>query len=350
LKILGLIVASILAAALLAVVVGGRMMLSFVSAPHSAAGVESKIVDVPTEVTSAALAERLATADLISNPDWLALYLDHLHTGPKPQPGEYALSPSLSPVEIIDRIGRGAVVTYTVTVSPGETAEQVFDELANQKLAPKGMLEASFRDASLIARLNIPSTTLEGYLFADTYTFSRGLSADALLERMVHKYQKSLPPKVLEDARTRGLTEADLVVVASLIELSGLMEMEWPEYSAIIHNRLRDGLPLEHEGSLAYGVDKPRDKLEAADYAQDTPYNTFRTPGLPPTPIATPGLAALAAAATPKGEGKFIAPRPSMKDGHIFCADEDCVKAAYLAAGVPIPPPRFARPKPSRSR
>ncbi len=340
-----LVLAALVAAGLIAVVVGGRMVLSFVATPTAAEGAQPKVIEVPAELPVAALAERLAEAGVIGRPSWLALYVEQLYRGPPFQPGEYALSASMSPAEIVDRLSRGAVVSYPVTVSPGENSRQIVAALAGAGLATAEALEAALKDQALIGKLGLPSTTLEGFLFADTYSFAKGVSAEALLEKMVQAYQRGLPPKVLEDARLRGYTELELITVASLIETSGLPEREWPQYAALVRHRLTDGLPLEHGAALAYGVNKKASELLVIDRVAETPFNTFARPGLPPTPIATPGLAALAAAANPVGDARYYAPRAEGGGGHTFCPDEECHRIALERAGLPIPRSLVEAPK-----
>lgn len=331
-----LVVAALIAAGLIAAVVGGRMLLAFVGTPHAAEGAEPRVIDVAPDVSPEALSSALAAAGVVGRPSWFALYLESLHRGEPIKPGEYSVSASMSPAEIVDRMARGAVVTYPITVAPGDTVREVVAALATAGLASKDTLETTAKDPAFLGKLGVPSTTVEGFLFADTYSFAKGLTAEAILERMVQAYQRGLPQRVLEDARTRGYTEAELITVASLIEASGLPEREWSQYAGVLHNRLADKLPLEHDAALAYGLGKAVAELVADDRATDAPYNTFVKPGLPPTPIGTPGLAALAAAANPQGDARYFAPRPDDAGGHTFCPDEECHRIALDRAGLPM--------------
>ncbi len=350
-KAAALVLAGMLSALLLVMVLGGRMLVAFVASPHAAQGAEPQTLTVDAAAAPEALAAQLAGAGIIGRPAWMSLYVEYLYRGPAPQAGEYALSASLSPAEIMDRLGRGAVVTYAVTVAPGEDARIIIGHLAGAGLASKAILETLMRDSAFASRLGVPSATLEGYLFADTYSFARGLSAEALLERMVQAYQRGLPPRILEDARTHGYTEAELVTVASLIERARVPEGEWPMLSAVFRHRLSDGLPLEHAAALAYGLGKGVDALEPADRAVDSPYNTFARAGLPPTAIASPGLAALAAAASPVGDARYYAPKPAGEGGgYTYCPDEECHRLALERAGLPMPERAPTAPKKKRAR
>jgi UPF0755 protein len=148
---------------------------------------------------------------------------------------------------------------------------------------------------------------------------------------------------VLEDARVKGLTENQLVTMASLIETSGLPERDWPLLSGVYHNRLRDGLPLESASALVYALKKDG-ALAPADYEAESPFNTFLAAGLPPGPIASPSLEALTAAANPMGDGRYYAPRG---DGtYHFCPDEECQRLALERAGIT----ETERPKPRKKR
>ncbi|MFO0724485.1 MAG: endolytic transglycosylase MltG [Myxococcota bacterium] len=336
---------ALLSAALLGAAVGWRIFADYLGKPGSVAKVDPTTITVEANITPEKLGSVLAEKGLITKPDWFVEYLTHFHQKPALVPGEYALTPMMSPAEIVDRMVRGAVVTYPVTVSPGATITAVAKEIADQKLASmEGVLGVATSE-KVAQRLDVPGQTLEGYLFPDTYVFSRDLGAEAILAKMVERYKKGLPEKVLAEARQRGLTEHQLVTLASLIETSKLPEREWPLYAGVLHNRLKDGMALEHRGALAYGLKKDVAALTAEDLESDQPYNTFLHNGLPPGPIASPSLEALSAAAAPVGDAHFYSPRG---DGtYHFCPDEECHRLALERAGLPPEPrqkPRKKRP------
>lgn len=339
-----LTVVALLSAALLSFVVGWRIFADYLGKPGSIGKAEPMTVMIAADLKPEQLGALLSEKGLIAKPDWFTEYLEHFHQQAVVVPGEYALSASMSPAEIVDRLVRGAVVTYPVTVAPGSTIRRIAKDIADQKLAAVEAIEGLATSEKLAQKLDVPGASLEGYLFPDTYVFSRDLGAEALLTKMVERYRKALPPKVLEDARVKGLTENQLVTMASLIEKSGLPERDWPLLAGVYHNRLRDGLPLESASALSYGL-KKEGALEPADYESESPFNTFLGPGLPPGPIASPSLEALTAAASPLGDGRYFAPRG---DGtYHFCPDEECHRLALERAGITD---TDHRPKPRKKR
>lgn len=334
---------ALLSAALLSFVVGWRIFADYLGKPGSIGKAEPMTVVISGDLKPEQLGALLSEKGLIARPEWFREYLEHFHRKAVVVPGEYALSASMSPAEIVDRLVRGAVVTYPVTVAPGSTIRRIAKDIADQKLAAIEAVEGLATSEKLAQKLDVPGPTLEGYLFPDTYVFSRDLGAEALLGKMVERYRKALPPKVLEDARVKGLTENQLVTMASLIETSGLPERDWPLLSGVYHNRLRDGLPLESASALVYALKKDG-ALAPADYEAESPFNTFLAAGLPPGPIASPSLEALTAAANPMGDGRYYAPRG---DGtYHFCPDEECHRLALERAGIT----ETERPKPRKKR
>ena len=147
--------------------------------------------------------------------------------------------------------------------------------------------------------LDISGPSLEGYLFPDTYQFVRGLSPEEILGRMVQRLRGKLTPELIDRASARGLDVHQLLTLASIIEREAVDPEEQRLISAVFWNRLRLGMPLQADPTVQYAVAKERRALTRADLAIDHPYNTYERRGLPPGPIASPGLGAIQAAVDP---------------------------------------------------
>jgi UPF0755 protein len=154
-------------------------------------------------------------------------------------------------------------------------------------------------DPALLGALGVEGASLEGYLFPDTYELVRGMSPAQILTRMVQRMQSKLTPAIRERARERGLTVHGLLTLASIIEREAVARDELRLISAVFWNRLRIGMPLQADPTVQYAVGKERRALTRADLQVDDAYNTYRRSGLPPGPIANPGLAAIEAALDP---------------------------------------------------
>lgn len=331
-KRLVLIVAAIILVLAVGALVGWNRLAAYLAEP-GAPGSPEKVVVLGAPVTPASLVEVLATEGLVARPAWLAAYFEHFAKDADLAAGEYALSASMAPIEILERIRSGKVVTHAVKIDAGSTLADILARLAEQGLAPADELRELASSPKLVAELGLAGESLEGYLFPDTYELPRGLGARRLLETLVAHYRKVVHAGVLDVARARGVTEHELVTLASLVERSGVLANEQRVYAALLHNRLAAGLPLESAASLAYGITKlslPTPDVGAAPETIDHPWNTYARVGLPPSPIASPSLAAIMAAAEPaESQALYVVKRA---DGaHVFCADLDCYAAALKA-------------------
>jgi UPF0755 protein len=160
-------------------------------------------------------------------------------------------------------------------------------------------VNAAVRDTALLHRLDIPTPTLEGYLFPDTYTFPAGTSAREVIEAMVERFEQVWKPEW--DARLQALamTRHDIVALASIIEREARLPEERAVISAVYHNRLERGMLLQADPTVQYALGKHTERVLYRDLLVDSKYNTYRNRGLPPGPIAAPGAPSLQAALFP---------------------------------------------------
>jgi UPF0755 protein len=212
--------------------------------------------------------------------------------------GEYRFNHPAATTEVYTRLVRGDVFTVPLTIPEGYNLFDIAAAVEGAGLAGRAaMLAAERRDTSLIADLSPHATSLEGFLFPDTYRFPRHIMPDQIVAAMVRRFrqaaaQLSLPPA--EATHT--------VILASLIEKEVARDAERPLVAGVFTNRLAEGMPLATDPSVIYAAlldDRWRGTIYASDLANPSPYNTYRHPGLPPGPICNPGLAALKAALTP---------------------------------------------------
>ena len=231
--------------------------------------------------------------------------------------GEYALSASLSPAQILARIVEGRVRTLEVVIPEGFTAAEIARRLDDAELADAEAFLTVVRDAELPAALGVEGESLEGYLFPETYHLARGLDPREIARTFVAEFLRAWP-SLDPDARARGLSMRETVTLASIVEKETGAPDERPLIASVFHNRLARRMRLESDPTTIYGIPDFDGNLRRTDLEDaKNPYNTYRIPALPPGPIANPGLAALRAVVEPAASDYlyFV----SRNDGkHIF--------------------------------
>ncbi len=227
------------------------------------------------------------------------------HQGGQIHTGTYRFEDAASPEQILARLTRGDVEKVSITIPEGFTLEQIVQRFAEAGYADAEQMRQLARSSDFAKTLKIEASSLEGYLFPETYLFTPGVGEPELLQMMVAQLRSNLSPELRQRAKGLKLSLHQLVTLASIIEKeTGLVE-EMPLISAVFHNRLRKGIPLQTDPTVIYGIENFDGNLTRKHLQTPTPYNTYLLRGLPPGPIASPGLAALLAAAQP-AESKYL--------------------------------------------
>jgi UPF0755 protein len=212
---------------------------------------------------------------------------------------------------MLEALVRGDVAAVWVTVPEGYTIEQIADKLAEKDLVDKQefVMLASVDAKGFDKILNIPASGMEGYLFPDTYIVPLKTDARETISDMLKTFKtKVAAPFSSEITKIAGADTPDakaealhrILTVASMIEREAKVPKDRPLVSAVIWNRLRRGMKLEIDATVQYALGRHRSRLFYRDLAVDSPYNTYQHPGLPPGPIANPGIASIKAALFPK--------------------------------------------------
>lgn len=248
------------------------------------------------------IAETLRALGVIRSPWAFRLLAEGTGAAASLRAGEYDLSPGMSPRQIIRRLVRGEVVTYAFTIPEGYTVAQIADLLAEKGLADKERFLAAAARAELApVPLPLPGRVryaLEGYLFPDTYRVPRGMEERELIALMVRRFREVFAP-LEEKAARLGLSVAEAVTLASIVEKETADERERPLVAGVFWNRLRQGMLLQADPTVLYALNRTEGPLLRSELEVDSPYNTYRYAGLPPGPIANPGATALRAAVEP---------------------------------------------------
>ena len=213
--------------------------------------------------------------------------------------GEFRIAEPLSPRELLERLVGPPDSLHAVTIPEGRTAHEVVSLLVAAGLGSEETFQALLGDPHFLASEGLPSEGAEGYLFPDTYSFPLATPPERVLGIMVHRFHEVFTPEMAERAALLGLTPHQAVTLASLVEEETARPEERPLVAAVFLNRLKRGMPLQADPTVLYGRQNGDRHLTRADLGHPSPYNTYTTLGLPPTPIANPGRAALEAAVNP---------------------------------------------------
>ena len=246
------------------------------------------------------IGRQLQQLGLVRHPEVFRFYvLSRGQTG-RLRAGEYSLEGSMSVEQIVDKLVRGDVVRHTVTFPEGTNLDDMA-RLAAAKGIPVEAFLAAARNPAAIADLDPEAKDLEGYLFPDTYDIPRGPEPAAqLVARMVRRFRTVMAPELAR--LPTGRTLRQVVTLASIVETETARPEERPRVAAVFLNRLQRRMPLQTDPTVIYALRKAGTydgNIRKGDLDVDSPYNTYRFPGLPPGPIASPGRASLQAALHP---------------------------------------------------
>lgn len=259
---------------------------------------ETKIVDIPQGLGLVAIAEKLEGDGVIRKAEILFLSALLSGTHGKLKHGEYEFSAGEALYSVHRKLRRGEVSLRKVTFPEGITLVQMSGILeASQIVSREEFLALVQSSEYSTEKLGTDASSLEGFLFPDTYFFVRGCSAERVIETMLNRFREAWA--TLGIASTQSDIK-EIVTIASLIEKETAFSPERPLVSAVIRNRLKIGMKLEFDPTVIYALGEKFDgNIRKKDLAFPSPYNTYVVSGLPPGPIAAPGLDSIRAALKP---------------------------------------------------
>ncbi|HWR52433.1 MAG TPA: endolytic transglycosylase MltG [Bryobacteraceae bacterium] len=263
--------------------------------PYSGFG-NPVFVDIPKGTGTLGMGRKLQDAGVVRS-QWLFLAARALRPSSSLKAGEYRFDRALTPWQAMDKIARGDVFLFTLVVPEGHNMFDIADHLAaSQVMSRDAFLEAA-RDPALIRDLAPQAPSLEGYLFPDTYKFQRKTTAQQLTKMLTDRFRKAW-----DQAGAPKVSVHDTVTLASLVEKEARVAEERSLVASVYANRLRIGMPLQCDPTTIYAArleDRWRGTIYRSDLDNRNPYNTYQNAGLPPGPIANPGLEAIKAALQP---------------------------------------------------
>ena len=270
--------------------------------PFKGYATAEQFVELPNGSSPPAIGERLVAAGVVRDPLTFRAALLFTGRARELKAGEYRFDRAMSPVEVVDKIARGDVYRRLVTFREGLTLREMAKVYEDAHLGRAEDFEAAAKDPSAIRDLDPEASDLEGYLFPDSYSLRRETPGAALVAQMVTSFKKVFSDDLRAAARTRGLTVRQAVALASLVEKETAVPEERPLVAAVYLNRRAIGMPMQADPTVIYAMERAGNysgNIRRDDLQIDSPYNTYRYPGLPPGPIASPGKASLEAAVNP---------------------------------------------------
>ena len=279
---------------------------------------EPVILDFPKGTSTQAMADQLAQNGVIRY-SWQFLIARALHQNRKLQAGEYQFARADTPSNVLNRIARGDVFFYELVVPEGSNMFDIAASVGRLDFLKAADFLRAARNPSLIRDLAPEAPTLEGYLFPATYRITRSTTVQQLCAMMTAQFRKEW--RELQ-ATAHGRPINEIVTLASLVEKETGRAEDRPIVASVYQNRLRKGMTLDCDPTTIYAAlleARYRGTIYRSDLASDNPYNTYRHAGLPPGPIANPGVASLKAALAPAETAYlFFVAKPDGSGGHQF--------------------------------
>ena len=288
-------------------------------------------VVVPRGASLRVAADSLAKAGVIQSATAFRVYSLFRPRSRRIKAGTYLFERGKSWSEVLDDLQGGKGLEHSITIPEGWSLSQIVPQLARVLGVPTDSVEAAVRDTALLHALDIPTGTLEGYLFPDTYLFPDGTTPRAAVRTMVARFQQVWRPEWDQQLQKLAMSRNDVMALASIVEKEARLPEERPVIAAVYMNRVRAGVPLQADPTVQYALGHHVARVFYRDLEIDSPYNTYRHKGLPPGPIASPGKPSILAALYPANVPyQFFVAHP---DGHHeftndFRAHSIAVKAA----------------------
>ncbi|MCX6592002.1 MAG: endolytic transglycosylase MltG [Acidobacteria bacterium] len=322
---------------LLLLAAAGGLVIYQTSSPHGQFA-EPLLIEIERGSSTWSVAQQLASAGVVSRPEWFvvaSVLVGRTHAA-RIQAGEYQFRQPATPLDVVRRLARGDVYLREVVIPEGSNRFDLVRILS----------AAGFRDPEPVL-LKAP----EGYLFPATYRYAKGTTTAQLLTQMETRFKQAW-----RQAAGTEQVKPDVVTLASLVEKEARVAEERPVIASVYANRLAKGIKLDCDPTVIYAAlleGKYRGTIYRSDLDREHPYNTYRLKGLPPGPIANPGVDSLRAALKPAAtEYLFFVARPDGSGRHIFSktiAEHNRAVADYRR-GQQTPTTRSTPPSPSGKR
>lgn len=249
------------------------------------------------------IADQLHEAQIISSPETFKLAARLLERTRAIYPGAYSLQKGLTNTEAIEALAHAKAIEVTITIPEGLRSDEIVGLLSQRLGLDSLKMQALLTDSSLLALAGKGFTHLEGTLFPETYRFLENSDEYMVLSKLVEQFRSSIGPEMIEKAEKMGFDLHRLITFASLVEKETAREDERRIVSSVYHNRIKKNMLLGCDPTIIYMLVRRGEwngNIQRKHFSIDDPYNSYMKRGLPPGPIANPGLASIEAALDPE--------------------------------------------------
>jgi UPF0755 protein len=277
-------------------------MLEFAKKPANKSSTTAVFIVRPGQRLKS-ISENLHKMGILTHPFKFRLFAQMKRYDRRIRAGEYFLTASMTPTQILDIFTSGKVLLHRVTVPEGYTQRQIASVLEQAGLVSANEFLEAATDKGLLNAFKIEADSFEGYLFPDTYDFPKGVTSQKIISTMVKRFWSQFKSEWKKQVDKSGWSIHEVVTLASIIEKETGVAEERTIISSVFHNRLKKKMRLESDPTVIYGIKDFDGNLTRNHLKTPTPYNTYRIKGLPPGPIANPGAAAIESALFPADTG-----------------------------------------------
>jgi UPF0755 protein len=256
-------------------------------------------IEIPKGATFRQAVDILADQKLIRDEKLFLLFGKLARRDRKIRAGFYSIWANMSPLDIFRLLLTGRIIEYQIKVLEGDSLVEIADAFAKTGIATKDAFMRLARDPDFLESYEIEAPSAEGYIFPDTYTIPKGVEPEEALGAMIDKMREKYSGDLTDEAERLGMTEDQVLTLASIIEKEAARDEERPLISAVYHNRLKKHIHLQADPTAIYGIKSSKERITKTDLRRKTSYNTYVINGLPPGPIASPGLKSIEAALNP---------------------------------------------------
>jgi UPF0755 protein len=256
-------------------------------------------IEIPKGATFKQVVEILYNQKLIKDKNLFLLIGRLTGADRKIRAGYYSIWGNMSPLDIFKIIRKGQIIEYEIKIVEGDSLLEISEKLSETGIMTKEDFMKLSKEPDFLAFYDIESNSIEGYIFPDTYFIPKGVLPEDAIGSMIDRMREKYSHELLARTEEIGMTEREVLTLASIIEKEAVVDSERPLISAVYRNRLKKNMLLQADPTAIYGIKSSREKITTKDLQRKTPYNTYGIKGLPPGPIASPGIKSIIAALYP---------------------------------------------------
>lgn len=266
------------------------------SKPVNSASKDITYVSIKSGMTADTIGNLLYEQGLIKNVLAFRIVSKIHGLDSKLKAGDYSFTKDMSVMQIVDKLARGETAQKQITIPEGYTVDQIALLIKEKQLGDPDKFKKLAKNFIPYSYMTANSSTVypvEGYIFPDTYEIGSGASEEDILTMMVTEFDKRFSQEMRERAEQIGLSNREVIILASLVEKEARIDSDRPIIAGVFLNRLKHNMPLQSCATIQYILGYPKPELSIQDTEIDSVYNTYQHSGLPPGPIANPGLASI---------------------------------------------------------